>query len=537
MQIRDKGLLDEWFPQALRSHSRRAAGPTLLFDTESGFEVAFRGDVVAVGRREGAHALFTEVTSLMTGKSGATWAGDQRFAALAASLPAGLLGTIAIQVKHEALMEPPWLRLWPGVDLAVVGMREGDGRLDVLLRAVSSSARKTLQLGDKTVSTIERLPEGTLLAWATMVDWPAEYEALLRGGGGPHPILSVLDEWFVPEQFRARVLEKLGPRTVIVWGQDTVAGSPVPQIALMVELRDPRGGERTLESFIMQALGGGTITAKNGRKTSSVTTRTTTYLGVRIVRMSLRRTAAADDPQSGRLAREVKPSFAMLDGWLVVALNRSHIRRIIEARRVSPSLGRLPDLRGQAGMLERSRTIGVMQPSLAAAVMTRWMQNTDADQASFLDSSWWDTSPQPVSSPKIGIAVKVNNDPGMVEVVRVHPGAAAEGRMEAGDQIVGVDGRLLSLLNPNVDLRTRLARSGATVGPTLRVLRNGALVDVALSIETGVEWVPRIDPVTALRELVTLASQFSFASFSAAQVDEHHYSAHLALRLRRPATQ
>jgi len=532
VQLSDEDLLEKWFPTAQRTNARRK-GPSLRFQTDNGFEVAVRGRIVAVSRRGAAGALFVKVASLMAGEDGATWEDDRRFSTLMADLPPGLLGTVAFRAKHS---QPPpastWSWLWSDADFAVVGIREGDGRLDVDLRAVSSNPREKLQLGDKAVNTIERLPDGTLLAWATMVDWSSEYDALLSAAGAAHPIASVIDQWFGADQFRADVLEKLGPRTVIIWGQDAAAGPSVPQIALMIELRDGPGDARALESSIVKGLGKRTATAADDRGTTTATTRIISYLGVRIVRLSLRSAAAVDDAQTGRLVQDVKPSFAVLDGWLVAALSPRHIRRVIAARRVSPSLELLRDLRGRTEMLEKSRTVGVIQPALAAAVMSRWMHEAEAGKSSFLGASGWSTSFQQAASRKIGIAVKVKNDPGVVEVVHVYPGAAAQGLVHVKDRIVGVDGVLLSLADSNLDLSKRLARSNAAGGPTLRVLRNGVLVDVVLPADKLVS----LDPATAIRELAALGSPFEFASFSAAQVDEHRYFAHLALRFREPAT-
>jgi hypothetical protein len=129
--------------------------------------------------------------------------------------------------------------------------------------------------------------------------------------------------------------------------------------------------------------------------------------------------------------------------------------------------------------------------------------------------------------------MKTGQQPGVVAVARVYPHTAADGRLQPGDQIIGIDGRLLDLNSPNASLRSGWISSKAEPGPTFRVQRGDTLIDVVLPREKVGTPRPahQVAPADAIRELASLARALEFASFASFAGEESNYSARISLRL------
>lgn len=547
----DDALLEQWFPPAARQAVSRA-GNTLMFTTTDGRAVAVRSDVAAVTHAERGRSLFDQVKARMTGDGGGRESragrpaggdegGDDRggdFRQLAQALPAGCMVTVLWHPhppssgRSEA--EPPPAA---GARAAAIGVVEEADRLRVEYRSIGPAEQREWKLGAAAIELVQRLPDETLLAWAAQVDLKAHLGQLIDRVEQSPGILAKLGAWPVPDDLRNALLEGFGDHLVVVWGQSAGSHAFWPQIAVMVELVDAATAVQNLETFLAGRLSASSAASSDGGAVRRTVVRET-HLGRTLYwwrdDASTTPTIAAGATASA-VVPGLEPAMAVVDGWLIAALSRDHVRRIIEARsRLSPGLNRLPLLGKTSPELAAGGSVAVMQPALASTVLVRWMQDAAEGRASILSADWWPSPPQPVRTRRIGITVRVNNDPGEVQVVHVYPDSPVAGLIEPGDRIVGVDGSLLSMAQSNVDLRTRLAESTAAAGPTVRVLRDGVMLDVTLPIDTDVDWAPGLDPPTLLRELAAIGRRFDFAGFCTAQPDPQSFSATLVLKYREP---
>lgn len=531
----NEAALDRWFPPSQRTRKGTNRGVP-FFRTQDGLTVCWHGRTVAMSRAWGPDSLLYETISLMAGEGGDALERSTAYRELMAYLPVGYpaLAYLARDqaVSADADQPSPW---WPVLDRAVVGLYEGEGRINVAVRASLAVPHHKPKLARTAINRLLRLPQTTLFALATTIDFDQAYAA---AAAGPQP--GVLGRYLT---FLTAVAEApdappgdrphLGPHAILVWGQDLREGGSTPQVAIMIECRDGRAvrdhtrhiADKMIE--LVRALD----PAKTG---NGPTIREGKHLSVPILHIPLKAYAEQSELRLLRLLANTEPAWTVWNGWLIIALGRDHIERILEAEfGLAPTLATVPDIRALDRRPGEQSALSIIRAGLATSVLDQWLAAHEAGSPSLLDSSWWargspSTPPRP---PRLGIGMKIVQEPGAVLVARVYPDTAAEGRLQPGDRILGIDGHLLSLTSPNADLRKRWADSTVKPGPTLRVQRGDTAIDVVLPKEedTRVAHLP-INPADAVRELASLGRTLSFASFAVNVTDERHYSARLSLR-------
>jgi hypothetical protein len=432
----------------------------------------------------------------------------------------------------------PW---WPAVDRAVLGLYEGQGRIHVAIRASLAAPHSKPELSAAAVERLLQLPQTTLFASATTVDLEAAYEATTKSPlpGTLGRYLALLRGiWSPPLEVPDGRPPQLGPHVIAAWGQDLTEGGTSPQLVVMVECTDGRAvrdkARETAERMIRLIR-----VIEPAEVANALTITQSRHLGVTIQRVSLTDYVKKSRLPLVKLLAGAEPAWAVWNGWLYFALSHQHIERIIDAQfGLLPTLATVPDVRalrppraGPAGWA----VLSIIQPGLATDVLDQWLKAYEAESPSLLDPIWWpgQTSVGGPEQRRLGIGVRVGQEPGAVVVARVYPNTAAEGRLQPEDRIIGIDGHLLSLTSSNTDLRKRWAESTARPGPTLRVWRGGTAIEMVLpkKAREESEAEARIRPADAVRELASLGRTLEFVSFAVNVSDERHYSARLSLRL------
>jgi predicted metalloprotease with PDZ domain len=223
---------------------------------------------------------------------------------------------------------------------------------------------------------------------------------------------------------------------------------------------------------------------------------------------------------------------------LIVALNRKHLERILDARfGLVPTLATVDDTRGARLNPHRQTAVFVVQGELAADVLDRWLANAAADGDSLLAPAWWDRVVAAEIDQRLGLVLDDDGKAGMAVVLGVHPNAPSGAGLRTGDRIVAVDGAVLDLGRPAADLRQRWLEAPADRSVVLRVLRGDEASEVAVAPLRAEDrgFATQIQPVQALRELAAVLRAVPFATFVAYATDERHYSARVTLRLASPA--
>ncbi len=536
VRIPDQEILDRWLPQDGQRATRTAAG-VRFFRTPGGVFVWLRDDVAVLGHTVGKGSVLREVVALMRGAGGSTLAESTEYRMLTSQLPARPL---AVAYVAPSAPEPPaevrsslW---WPAIERAAVGMYEGGGRLDFALRASLRAPHGKERLSRMAVRRLLRLPQTTLLAAALTVDFEQAVGQARSGSssGNLARYLTTLEALRGPASARPQPPPRIGPNVIVAWGQDLGEHGGTPQVALMVEgapsraLRDEttRVAQNLLQLLSMIDPADESFQPKIKKRV---------HLGTEILSVPLADYAEHSRFPVVRLFKNLEPSWATVGNWLVVALTRQQLERILDAQNgLLPTLSAARDVRGLDRRTSESMMLAMARAGLATDVLSRWLKDFEAGKTSLLDPLWWRPAQKPEELERQQLGVHLEARPGTGTVIAsLSPQAStADGPLQPGDVILAVDGHVLDLNDPHTDLRERLTQSTAKPGPTLRVQRGTTALDVPLprSQRIARTKAPALEPADAVRELIALGQTLQFAVFTVQATQPEDYSAHLTLR-------
>lgn len=532
-------LIDRWFPASRRM--RGDAGQVVSsFRTVDGLIVMRRGDIVAMGRYVGRKSLVVPVMGLLRGTTKDALAGSSEFQRLRSHLPPRALAQVYIGVPREA---PDGSQsssaLLPRVDQAVVGVYENDSRMELAVRG--SVAGPVFAQGRLPIDAVERLlslPRTTLMAAATTLDFPELvhvvaasdradlshrawnlFTSLRRLGAQPEPDLP-----------------PLGPSAIAVWDQDLSGRGTTPQAAVLLQCADAQVMTKEVTRIadnVLRVL----ATIDPGLSSNSLRIDESRHLGVRVRSVPLGRVLSGSRVAVAELLSGLEPAWAASGDWLIIALGREHLERILDARfGLAPTLGLMDDARALRQNPNRQTGVLLVQGELAADVMDRWLADATAGSDSLLAPVWWDRIIATEVDRRLGVTMQQDEETGFVRVQATIPGTPPAGVLKRGDRIVAINGTVLDLSNPVEDLRDRWLRAPPGRRLTLRVLRGDQGVDVSVPTPNAGEsaFATQLQPLDAMRELASLVRAIPFATFVVYATDERHYSARIALRLFTP---
>jgi len=521
VRLDDPTVFDDWFAAAERTSVDTRDGVTRF--TARGLEVARRDQIIALHHSGHGDALFAKVYSCLRGRNPASLAADEDYRALTTEVPAGLIALTVFRPSPQRSLQGP-MAWFAGARTSLITLRELPGRIDIEARCLRDVPSAVPGLGAAVAQQVARLPEDTVFAWAGHVNWIEAHTLRPIGDGRQHPWVAVLDLWFEPEALQRHVLSQLAADAIVSAGSHVEAGVTMPQMAIMVRLTDPAVDVDALQTRLNAAR------LPPLKPDDAVTTRSE-YLGIPFTELALGGGTYTSQTGTISFLANLRPALAVVDGWLVVATHPAHLRHIIDARRgLAPVIQLQPEFRRQLWRLPQSDTFAFAQPAMAAAWVAAWQQG-DHRLAEFLRSA---ASEQP-GQRRLGIAVRVRNDPGVVVIEHVYPNGPAAGVLRPGDRIVGVDGTLLSLEDTNAHLRRLLEAAGDGEGPILRIQRESGFIDVRLKPARA----EPVDVAAVFRDLLQLCRQFEFAGFTTDHQEGRIATSRVSLRFReephRPA--
>lgn len=517
---------------------RGVAGQAQFFATRDGRMIGSRDHTMVVARRWGPGSLFADTLSLMAGREGAALSGEVAYQAMVSQFPPGVLASVYVAppYRDSSRESKGWLESY-GFRSALFGLAESDGIVQVLFRAQTEVPSKRRVLSRRAIEQIMRLPQTTVLAVALAADLEA---MLLQAGnvagssvrGRLGAFLADLSE---PQPGLLRFRNRFGANVVLAWGQDLREGYSTPQLAAFFECGDvdaARAYVTRLEHQLVRLVK--SMRALPG-DTADVAVQEDLHLGVSIRYLSMGQPAQEGEASAFRLVAGIEPAWTIADGWLIVALTRDHLKRILDAQTgMFPPLGLLSETRRVFRHADESSAIALFQSGLAGKLMESWLAAFDAGAPSLLDPKWWRISSgvDRTRTTKLGIGMKVSLEPGAVVVARVYPYSTAANRLKVHDRIIGIDGQLLAMKSPNRDLRRRWRESEAQPGPTLRVDRKGKLLDITLPRTERDALLSKVlvAPAEALRQLAALTQTVDFATLETPLTESGQFAARLSLR-------
>ncbi len=586
IRLGEDSWLNEWFPPSRRDSAERR-DKTLTFETAA-LKVAARDRLVAICRKSAPSPMFARVAALMQEKKPAGWSSDPSFKKLCSALSSRPLVLVGLRRPPAAPIGAGEPREWNlGFDVALLTIDDRDGQVDLDFRARAKSVAAGEAMSRSALEVLQRLPATTLMAWATTADWREGLTAWSRGDGHwASRWLSLVDETLPLRPVIENLVSKVGRRTVAVWGRALPARPCVPQLAVFIECEDARGvareltqalaalvqpaaeaatddavpsaGEATGEGSVGEAIEGAVREANEGAvdaggagaedETQEQVAATTDGSAPRVV---LRQgdqlgtpltildwpVDAAVTAATAASVPALSPSFAPIEGWLVVALSEDHLRSVIEshrAPRTDPAGQR--DLRDLLNRPSRSGDIATAQPALAASLVARWLTDHQAGRESPFDASAWLGPSGRSLLPRLGVAVEFDGPRGVARITEVHAEAPAAEHLAVDDWILGVDGQLLTLENTGGDLRRRLVNSHRAMGPMLRVNRGEEFLDIEIPAKPGASDDPLERMIPTLRQLALIGQRIEFASFHTWDAPPDQYGAHLSVRFSAPVS-
>jgi hypothetical protein len=421
-------------------------------------------------------------------------------------------------------------------------MYEREGRMDFAFRGRRSQPHKGTPVSLEAFGKLVRLPAATLIASATTVDFGRAIAQAAQNPSSPTlgRYLKLLAGLGSQGSEPTELFSQLGPQVITTWGQDLSGTGAEPQIAFLVQCADARGVRDEITQIarnLIKLLE--TIDSLDSGAAPQISR--STHLGTPVFHLSFGSYAAHSRFPFLRMFGSAGPAWAARGNWLVVALSPDHIKRILDARfGLTPTLASVEDV-GEINYYRANRTsLSFVQARLASAVLERWLKPYESGAPSLFTPSWWELSGSTKSTiyERFGFEMTPGQLAGVVVVASVDPGASASGSLQVEDRIIGVDGELLSLEGPDLDLRKRLEQGLGANEITLRVQRGDTMMDVQLPQQPQPSRPTELLSTLAegVRELVSLGRTLQFVTFSVHATPDDDYSARLTLRFPEAET-
>jgi hypothetical protein len=537
VRIKDESVLDRWFPKERRLHDLRSLLGVRFIWTRDGLNLCVRDDVVAIARRGGDRSLMAGVRRLMNDPKGASRDRLADFQLMRDRLPARHLAIADVVFdKDGPADESGAFWLMPSVRRAVIGLYERHGRIELAVSGLLEKPERKTPLDQGALERIVQLPQTTLLAWATTVDFQRAYESATRGPqtGTFGRYLSLLAGLGSDRAVGSKLFDQLGPNVIVVWGQNLSQPGGPPQVALLVQCADARA-VRAETTYIAGSLLRLLKSLDPVDESATPKVKLTLHLGTPILHVPLGKYAAASQVPLAKLLARSEPAWATAGDWAIFALSRGHLEQILDAQNeLIPTLGSIREVQQLAGRQHQRDGVSVVQPALAADLLDGWLKAYESGAPSLLDESWWTPNQGNMPHPetRLGLVFGDESSPGVVVVEEVIAGSPSDKRLLPKDQIIGLNGALLELTNSGDDLRKKLTHTAAGRSALFRVRRAGSMVDVELAASqrpSGIEGL-LLRPADALHELAAMGRPLQLAAFEMLASGEERYLAQLTLQ-------
>lgn len=543
LQLPDDETFDRWFPGG-GGRAMRISPQARILRLEN-TTICTRANILAAGRSNESNALMRETIRLMAGRVSSALHTQSEYQRLLTYLPSRPLA-IAYFNEPESSVGGPDAQtraadVQPG-DLreTLAGLYARDGRLELAMRSNRKSPQPRTPLQTSTLKKIERLPATTLTVWSAPISVMGLSDTPAEGAGTLARYLQTLRLLATANDDAPESFPSAGADLIMVWDEDARPGMTTPQIAIMLPCPDAREWDdrfRQAAQALLDRLAGFNPVAME----DAPSIQTAIYRDQPISYVDFSSFAAKSKFPAAKLLRNVQPSWAASGDWWYFALSRRHLERLIDSENTEePGLGSQADFAAVLKADVRKNAIFLMRPASATAIFERWLADAQGGQRSLLNPGTWsgELVLRVIQPDRLGIGMHAQQEPGSVLVARVDPDTAADGLLEPGDRILGIDGRLLDLESPNMDLRTRWHSARTNQHRTMRVLRGGDLIDVTLEFETvpgGFPELPRNFSASSA-EAARVGAQVSSLVFTELASDDQHFAALISVRLLPPSS-
>lgn len=415
-----------------------------------------------------------------------------RAEAAAASQPATASAPASQPPRRPARLDLPGpLR---GASRMLLALHREDSRLH--FTAVGDAPAAGAARSSRVVELAPRLPERTLLAWATELDYPALVEAA-RGLPERHIVRLALR---LQERSATvpRLIEALDPAVCLAVGmvepaERALPAPPAPAAALLLAARDADAAEQELNALMASSV--------------SVYNLLSLTWGLPALTQATDR-SVADTPVhfvdlSGLLENfdkglsELHLCWARDGDVLIIASHLDWLEQILESRH------------GQSATLEPVLKLARRAPGAAASTVlavqsgpisdlgSLWLRYLENVAPQVLREEWW-RDRQPASrNARLGINVEQPEGGTRLRVTSVDDDGPAAGVLRPGDVLVGTAGQRFATTQPVVEIRRALTERPNARWIDLQVERGGNIRNCRVAL-------PFVDPVQVLRRVIAI---------------------------------
>lgn len=520
----DEAMLGRWFPQ----HTIKDGGhdSARVFRTDDGRFVCIRGTVIALAPRASDWVQLGSVLRAMAGADADVLEKLPAYRESIAYLPSRPVASVYMAGKGS-----------PGIaagHVAVAVYFKGE-TIDFALRGSRMEPLGKGSVAPPALERMLRLPQTTLGAYITTVDWEALTGQSNQTAGALPRYLRLVKELGKAESKPGIAIPQLGRHLILAWGQDFSSSTgTTPQLAALLETPDATSITNAADRVAL-SLGRIISTLELRDVSAEMTIVESRHLGVAISSIPLREFAEKSRFRWVKALASLEPSWAASGDWFVVTLTTDHLHRILDAQ--FGFLGALADesdARSLRDTTEQSVSAAILQGSLASTTLQQWETMLRAVDAERLMRQLWEGDrAADANGSRLGIELADQVAFGLVEVAAVTPSSPADGRLQAGDLVIAVDGRLLEMVDPDKDLQQWWEEASPGSVHTLRVLRGDSMLE--LEVTRRHDEVSLSDlfgqPLDVLREISVLFDAIPSATLQIHNTRDDHLSALLRLRL------
>lgn len=523
-----------------RVKSEKRDGTLSIYESTRGLLIATDGRTVIISQSDSSSTFFAKSVELLKGKSKNSLQNTKQFAMKVKELPKRRIPQGFFYLSSKALKTTTQgtdsVFPWPGVRVGVVGMYVTGVRVDFLVRASLAEPRRTTS-PRVNMRRLKHLPRSTLVAWATSLDVDEVFELFVSATPETSlaPYAAFLADRLDLELLKRDVVSKVGPRMMLAWGHDFLAEEGGSSLGLLIESTDASAVKHALDATVNKLVDSVNAAPVVGNEDDlRVTTEEILGADVTVVELA---DYLADTPPSNAamsLVSTMRVCYTALDDWIIVAWNVNHMRELIASHHgAHPGLGEFTDVARLRPLRRGPTVLGVAQLATVAAVLEKWLDRAENEPDSILNLYIRPPGGAPgVQGRVLGLGLAPQTHPGRVPVAKVYQDGPCYGSIEIGDDILAISEQVLDLEDSVGDLREHVRHLVPGRAITLRVEREGTLIDVKVVVDRSGN--PRItlaaDAVRALRRLQVLCRHLAFATFSVTRSDPDSYQAHFRLR-------
>jgi hypothetical protein len=489
-------LLRRW-----RARSTLTEGPLRQYVLSGGLRLAVLDRTMVLGPAGDPDGLWGRTVVLLSGRKGPTLGGRSEFAALRARMKAAHQGLLyAAWSEGDAAAVAGCSRLLVGVDVSEMAVRcELHGQL------ARPGPRRPATRAPR------GLPASTLAAWSASLDFGGlSRQAEARQSDDSGSLVDLLaGSLSLIDRGSGSLLGKLGPACTILVGRQSGGeqGIEVPTVSALIAAPEGQAHVAHMDAimgFVAQVFA--SLAAEPGDEPRATRVQRKSCEGVDLHYVDVGRDLARR--LEAPWLEGMEACWGLMGDQLVLSTAVSHAEEIIRARR-----GQLPRLgeRSEDRDFENDADISDwfhLRGAPVSQMLATWLAYLRRERPEALAGEWWrqwaGRSLAEQTRLGVGLAGDARN-PRYAVVREISADSPAADYLREGDVIVSVAGRPLATTQPAEEVAERYRQRGPARTFSLRVLREGELVDLAIPVPASNEVdLSEFDPVQAVARLITL---------------------------------